>query len=237
MIETATRTRRSTKRRDPTERIREIERRLSDAYGPAERERFDPLDELILTILSQNTNDGNRDVAYERLRGRFATWDDVRAAPRRQVESAIRPAGLWKQKARAIQEFLKALHEERGRPTLDHLEAMSDDEAIAYLTGFRGVGVKTAACVLCFSLDRPTMPVDTHVHRLAVRLRLIPRKASAERAHEVLNAIVPAALRFSFHIQLIRHGRRVCKAQRPRCSECVIAGVCPKVGVPGEARR
>ncbi|MGH7546286.1 MAG: endonuclease III domain-containing protein [Gemmatimonadota bacterium] len=237
MIETATRTRRSTKRRDPTERIREIERRLSAAYGPAERERYDPLDELVLTILSQSTNDVHRDVAYARLRERFATWDAVRTAPRQQVESAIRPAGLWKQKARAIQEFLKALHDERGRLSLAHLDAMGDDEAVAYLTSFRGVGVKTAACVLCFSLDRPVMPVDTHVHRLAVRLRLVSPKASAERAHEVLNEIVPPAVRFPFHIQLIRHGRRVCAARRPHCSECVVADLCPKVGVAREARR
>jgi endonuclease-3 len=237
VIETATRTRRSTKRRDPTERIREIERRLSDAYGPAERERYDPLDELVLTILSQNTNDGNRDVAYARLRDRFATWDDVRTAPRRQVESAIRTAGLWKQKARAVQEFLKALHDERGCLSLAHLDAMGDDEAVAYLTGFRGVGVKTAACVLCFSLDRPVMPVDTHVHRCAVRLGLIPREAGAGRAHEVLNEIVPPAVRFSLHLQLIRHGRRVCAARRPRCSECIVADLCPRVGVPKEARR
>lgn len=237
MIETATRTRRPTKRRDPTERIREIDRRLSDATGPAERERYDPLDELVLTILSQNTNDGNRDVAYARLRERFPTWDDVRTATRRRLESVIRPAGLWRQKARAIQELLKALHDERGRLSLAHLAAMSDADAIRYLTGFRGVGVKTAACVLCFSLDRPFMPVDTHVHRLAVRLGLIPREASAVRAHEVLNEIVPPELRFSFHIQLIRHGRRVCAARRPRCSECVVADLCPKIAVPPEARR
>lgn len=214
-----------------------IERRLSDAYGPAERERYDPLDELVLTILSQSTNDENRDAAYARLRDRFPTWDDVRTAPRRQIESAIRTAGLWAQKARAIQELLKALHAERGRLSLAQLDAMSDAEAIQYLTGFRGVGVKTAACVLCFSLDRPVMPVDTHVHRVAVRLDLVPRTASAGRAHETLNELVPPEIRFALHIQLIRHGRRVCAARRPRCSECIVSDLCPKVGVPTEARR
>jgi endonuclease-3 len=237
VIETTTRARRSSRRRDATQRIRATERRLTASYGPAERERYDPLDELVLTILSQNTNDANRDVAYARLRERLPTWDEVRAAPRRRVESAIRPAGLWKQKARAIQEFLSALAEERAELALDHLQAMRDEEAIAYLTTFRGIGVKTAACVLCFSLGRPMMPVDTHVHRLAARLGLVDATASAERAHEVLNTLVPPDLRFSLHIQMIRHGRRVCVARRPRCSECALADLCPKIGVPKEARR
>lgn len=237
MIETTTRARRSTRRREATERIREIERRLTEAYGRAERARYAPLDELVLTILSQNTNDANRDLAYARLRERLPTWEDVRAAPRRRVESAIRPAGLGKQKARAIQEFLTALEAERGRLELEHVAAMSDDEAIAYLTSFRGVGVKTAACVLSFSLDRPVMPVDTHVRRLAARLGLVDPNASAERVHDILNTIVPRDLRFPLHIQLIRHGRRVCVAQRPRCSRCRLADLCPKIGVPKEARR
>ncbi len=237
MTQAATRTRRRSRRPDSQDRVREIEGRLTERYGPAERERFDPLDELLLTILSQNTNDGNRDLAYERLRERLPTWEDVRTAPRRRVESAIRPAGLGPQKARAIQEFLRALHAERGALSLDHLEGMADDEAIEYLTRFRGVGVKTAACVLCFSLGRPVMPVDTHVHRLARRLGLVPEKASAENAHEILNELVPPDFRFSFHIQLIRHGRRTCVARNPRCSTCVLSDLCPKVGVPARERR
>lgn len=235
-------TRAATRRRPSTRAARsaeigELVRRLTERYGPAERERYTPLDELILGILSQNTSDGNRDTAYARLRGRFPTWDAVRTAPRRLVEAAIRPAGLWRQKARAIQGVLSALHAERRRLDLDHLAAMSDAEGLRYLTSFRGVGVKTAACVLCFSLRRPYMPVDTHVHRLARRLGLIAPEVNAEAAHAILNTVVPAAERFAFHIQLIRHGRRVCTAQRPQCHACVLTDVCPKVGVAATAAR
>lgn len=212
-------------------RIREIGRRLTDLYGAPERERYAPLDELILSILSQNTSDANRDVAYARLRERFPTWEAVRRAPRRELKAAIRPAGLWRQKARVVRDILNTLHAEHGSLTLDHLAAMRDADALRYLTGFRGVGIKTAACVLCFSLGRPYMPVDTHVHRLARRLGLIPPDAEAEDAHEILNSVVPPAERFAFHIQLIRHGRQVCRARKPRCDECVVSDLCPKVGV------
>ncbi len=187
----------------------------------------------MLTILSQNTSDGNRDRAYEVLRRRFPDWDAVRTAPRRDVEAAIRTAGLWKQKARTLQETLEAIREERGSLDLSHLASLSDSEVIEYLTRFRGVGVKTAACVLCFAMRRPYMPVDTHVHRVSRRLGLITDLASADQAHESLNreSVVPSELRFSFHIQLIRHGRRVCRAGRPACERCVLADLCPKVGV------
>lgn len=187
----------------------------------------------MLTILSQNTSDGNRDRAYETLRRRFPDWEAVRTAPRRQIEDAIRSAGLWKQKARTLQETLSAIHEERSRLSLSHLESLSDNEVIEYLTRFRGVGVKTAACVLCFAMGRAYMPVDTHVHRVSRRLGLITDGTSAEQAHELLNRdrVVPSELRFSFHIQLIRHGRRVCRAGRPACGRCVLEDLCPKVGV------
>jgi len=150
-----------------------------------------------------------------------------------QVEAAIRPAGLWKQKARVLQETLNVLFRERGQLDLSHLTDLTDSEIIEYLTGLRGVGVKTAACVLCFSLGRPYMPVDTHVHRVARRLGLIPARATAEQAHELLNrdGSVPRELRFSFHIQLIRHGRAICRAGRPACDRCVLEDLCPKVGV------
>jgi endonuclease-3 len=191
------------------------------------------LDELMLTILSQNTNDTNRDRAYESLRARFPDWDAVRVAPRREVERAIKSAGLWKQKARTLQETLAALYDEQGDLDLSHLEDRTDREIIEYLTSFRGVGVKTAACVLCFAMGRSYMPVDTHVHRVARRLGLIAERATAEQAHETLNrdSSVPPELRFSFHIQLIRHGRAVCRAGRPACDTCVLGGLCPRIGI------
>lgn len=214
-------------------RVRALHRRLEARYGRAKKSRLDALDELMLTILSQSTSDGNRDRAYAELKARFPSWEAVRVAPRSAIEDAIRSAGLWKQKARVLQETLDALYEERGELDLSFLRRLSDHEVIAYLTGFRGVGVKTAACVLCFSLRRPVMPVDTHVHRVARRLGLVSRRASAEKAHEALNrdATVPPELRFSFHIQLIRHGRAICQAGRPKCGDCVLADLCPKVDV------
>jgi endonuclease-3 len=219
--------------RSTRRRVRALNRRLEAVYGAPKKKRLDPLDELMLTILSQSTSDTNRDRGYESLRERFPTWEAVRKAKRRDIEDAIRPAGLWKQKARVLQETLEAIYEARGRLDLSHLHRLSDEEVIEYLTGLRGVGVKTAACVLCFSMGRDYMPVDTHVHRAARRLGLIPSRASANQAHELLNrdASVPAELRFSFHIQLIRHGRAICRASRPACTACVLEDLCPKVGI------
>jgi endonuclease-3 len=212
-------------------RIRRIEARFAERYGPPTRIRLDPLDELVQTILSQNTNDTNRDRAWAALRERYTDWESVRQAKRREVERTIRVAGLAGQKAVAIQAALERLVDEVGEPSLDHLSGMEDDEAIAYLCGFRGVGLKTAACVLCFALGRSVMPVDTHVHRLGQRLGLLPADIHAEGAHHVLNASVPPELRYPLHMHLIRHGREVCGARRPACDSCVVEDLCPKTGV------
>lgn len=212
-------------------RVRRIEARLARAYGEPEKPRLDPLEELLLTILSQNTTDVNRDRAWGSLRERFEDWQEVRRAPRGRLEETIRVAGLARQKAGAIHAALERLEEEVGEPSLDHLHGMDDEEALEYLSDFRGVGVKTAACVLCFALGRPVLPVDTHVHRLGARLGLYPPDATAARAHEILNRTVPPDLRFRLHLHLIRHGRAVCTARRPACSSCVLQEVCPRVGV------
>ena len=211
--------------------VAEIQRRLEAAHGTPDKRRRDPLDELVLTILSQNTNDTNRDRAWEALRERFPDWDAVRRAGVGELEETIRTAGLAGQKARTIQRVLDALVEERGSADLDHLASMDDGEALDYLTGFKGVGTKTAACVLCFALRRPIMPVDTHVHRVAGRLGFAPEEGGREATHRALNASVPPDRRFPLHVLLIRHGREVCTARKPRCSSCVLEDLCPRRGV------
>lgn len=216
---------------DRAARIREVDERLEEAYGSPTKARRDPLDELVLTILSQNTSDTNRDRAWERLRSRFSGWEEVRRADREALEEAIRPGGLAGQKAAAIQDLLDRLHEDRGEVALDHLASMDDDEAMDYLTDFRRVGTKTAACVLAFSLRRPVIPVDTHVDRVSRRLGLVPEGGGASAAHRVLNREVPPDRRLPLHLLLIRHGRATCTARGPDCGGCCLADLCPRIGV------
>jgi len=199
------------------------------------RPRLDPVDELVLTILSQSTSDGNRDRAWRALRARYPAWEDVEAASAAELERTIRPAGLAGQKAATILGAFRRLREERGRISLDHLRALTDAEALAYLVSFGGVGIKTAACVLCFSLGRDVLPVDTHVHRIARRLGWIPPAAGAARAHDLLEALVPSGLRGELHFLLIAHGRRTCTSRRPACGACALVDLCPRVGVEERA--
>jgi endonuclease-3 len=210
------------------ERIREIHRRLKRAYGPLDPpRRLDPLEELVLTILSQNTSDPNRDRAYAALRARYPTWEALAAAGVPDVIRAIRPGGLANIKAPRILEVLREIRRREGGLDLSWMHTASDDEVTDYLLSLPGVGPKTAACVLAFSLDRPALPVDTHVHRVAKRLGLVPPKATATRAQAMLGTAVPARLRVSLHVGLIRHGRALCKAGRPRCEVCPLADLCP----------
>lgn len=213
-------------------RLRPIARRLRRAYGapPAPR-RLPPLDELVLTILSQNTNDTNRDRAYADLRRSQPTWDDVADAPVPVIERAIRSGGLAPTKAPRIRSVLRAIRE-RGI-ALDEraLRGIRHDRLFEILVGLPGVGPKTAACVLLFSLDRPYFPVDTHVHRVAIRLGLVPSNASAVRTQELLQAALRPEDMYELHMNLIRHGRHVCVAIRPICSQCPLNDRCPKIGV------
>jgi endonuclease-3 len=165
----------------------------------------------------------NRDVAFARLRERFPTWEAVRDAPLEDVEQAIRPGGLAPQKAPRIQEALRELDDGLD---LSWLETAPRDEAISFLTSLPGVGRKTAACVLIFSYGRPEIPVDTHVHRVGGRLGLFPANASLERAHDEMRAITPPEDAYELHINLIRHGRAVCRP-RPLCEECALRRMCP----------
>jgi len=200
---------------------------LLGLYGEPERkEKMDPLSELIQTVLSQNTADVNTARAYASLRQRFPTWRDVLDAPTAQVADAIRQGGLADIKAPRIQGILRRLQEERGELNLDLLASMPVDEARAYLLSFAGVGPKTAACVLLFSLDKPALPVDTHVHRVTKRLGLVAAKATAEQANAQLEGLLPTELYYSFHLNVIRHGRTLCVAGRPRCSLCALGSLC-----------
>ena len=213
-------------------RLRQIARRLRRAYGapPAPR-RLPPLDELVLTILSQNTNDTNRDRAYADLRHRLPEWDDVADAPLPVIERAIRSGGLAPTKAPRIRAVLRALRD-RGISLDDRaLRRIRHDRLYDLLVALPGVGPKTAACVLLFSLDRPYFPVDTHVHRVAIRLGLVPPKATAVQTQAQLQAALAAAEMYVVHMNLIRHGRHVCVALRPICSQCVLNDICPKIGV------
>jgi endonuclease-3 len=209
-------------------RVRAIERRLMKRYGPLEPpRRTDPLDELILTVQSQHTSDLNAERAFAALRGAFPTWDDVVRAKPQHVADVIRSGGLANTKAVRIQQILREIHEREGRYDLSFLSRRSDDEVREYLMSLPGVGPKTAAVVMSFSLGRATIAVDTHVHRVSGRLGLIPPKTSADKAHRLLEDLVPPELRTSMHVGLIRLGREICKAGRPRCEECALVDLCP----------
>jgi len=210
------------------ERIRRIAALLEKAYGRPEFSRtHSPLDELILTILSQNTSSVNYGRAFAGLRERFGSWDEVRLADESEIEDAIRMGGLARIKAGRIKRVLNDIRSLRGETNLDFIAEMPDEEARAFLMRFGGVGLKTASCVLMFSLGRPVFPVDTHVHRIARRLGLIGSSVSAEAAHDILREMIPDELVYSLHVNLVTHGRRVCKAQNPKCGECVLLILCP----------
>ncbi|MBN1485032.1 MAG: endonuclease III [Chloroflexia bacterium] len=210
------------------EKAQVIHERLLERYGEqTERPHLEPVAELVSTILSQNTNDRNRDVAFERLRERFPTWEEVRDAPLEEIEEAIRPAGLAQTKAPRIQGALRRLSEEQGLLTLDFLEDLPLGEARDWLTSLDGVGPKTAAIVLLFAFGRPAFPVDTHIHRVSRRLGLIPSKTSREKAHELLEELLPPEIYYTFHLNLIAHGRDTCQARRPDCPPCPLLDLCP----------
>ena len=205
---------------------------LRARYGaPSVHRRLPPLDELVLTILSQNTNDTNRDRAYADLRAKLPQWDDVAGAPLPVIERAIRSGGLAPTKAPRIRAVLRALRD-RGIALDDRaLRRIRHDRLFELLVGLPGVGPKTAACVLLFSLDRPYFPVDTHVHRVAARLGLVPPRATPVQTQAQLQAAIAPADMYEVHMNLIRHGRHVCVALRPICSQCVLNDICPRVGV------
>ncbi len=198
-----------------------------DSYGePAWRAHLPPVDELVSTILSQNTSDTNRDRAFFALKARFPEWQQVMVAPVDEVREVIRPAGLANQKGPRIQNALRLIVEENGELSLDFLNELSVDEAKDWLIAIPGVGPKTASIVLLFAYGRPAFPVDTHVHRITKRLGLIDQRVNAEKAHDILANMGDPDSYYAMHLNLIRHGRQVCHARNPRCDDCFLQDHC-----------
>ena len=208
-------------------RALKIHEQLLEFYGePIWRNPLPAIDELVSTILSQNTNDVNRDRAFHALRAKFPAWEMVRDAKTKDVIDAIRPAGLANQKGPRMQKVLKLITEERGNLDLSFLGDLPVEEAKAWLTKFNGVGPKTAAIVLCFALGRPAFPVDTHVYRVTGRIGLHPEKMTVEQAHPHLEGLFPPKTYYAAHLNIIRLGREICTARKANCEKCPLIKLC-----------
>jgi endonuclease III len=210
------------------QRVERITTYLEQHFGdPVQKTRSNPLDNLVLTILSQNTNDKNRDIAYSQLRERFSTWEHVKNADISALENAIRPAGLGKQKAATINNVLNWINRTYGKLNIDFLCQMDPWEAIETFTTQKGIGVKTMAVVLCFSCGIDVFPVDTHVHRICRRLEIVPGRASAEKTFWSMKDVVPAGKAYSLHVNFLKLGRQICHARKPVCIKCPLRTLCP----------
>lgn len=208
-------------------KVQLVNQRLNESYGPRERySARDPLEELILTILSQNTSDRNSGRAWRSLQLRYRSWEAVLAADTSELYEAIKSAGLGNIKAPRIQSVLQEIFDRRGSFDLHFLRELPMAEAKRWLTSLPGIGPKTAACVLCFACDMPALPVDTHVHRVSQRLGLIGPKVGADAAHDLLEQAVPPDDVYAFHVNMILHGRQICHAQRPECGRCPLVDLC-----------
>ena len=200
---------------------------LTQVYGELDWSRNqDGMDELVSCILSQSTNDTNRDRAFARLKSHYESWEAVRISDLDELVEVIRPAGLANQKAPRIQDVLAAIYQTAGEYSIDFLDQMSINVAKDWLVSLKGIGPKTAAIVLCFAYGRPAFPVDTHIYRVSKRIGFLPEKLSANDAHPVMEAMVPATDYYRFHIQLIQHGRDTCHARKPSCELCCISAHC-----------
>ncbi len=208
--------------------VRQILDLLKEEYGvPEWRPRYDPISVLVQTILSQNTSDTNSGGAFVSLLTSFGSWENVADADIDTIEHAIRHGGLGRVKAVRIKQALEEIKRKRGWLELDFLRQLNSSEARDWLEQLPGVGAKTASCVLLFSLGMPALPVDTHILRVAKRLGLISPKTSSKQAHQLLGEMIPQENVYQFHILTIEHGRRVCRAQRPLCHDCILKEICP----------
>lgn len=225
-------------KRWPKEAIRDAIETLESAYGfPDHSPRYEPMDELISCILTQHTSDANAYPAFERMKRQYPTWEQVVEAGPVAIADSVRAAGLANQKAKNIILCLEAIFERNGAYDLENLRAMPTLMARDWLMALPGVGPKTASIVLCFAFGRETIPVDTHVYRVSMRLGMIPESSDEAKAHDLLLSLVPAELAFRFHVALIRHGRQVCKAPIPRCAECLVSARCPWLQKVGPERK
>lgn len=204
-----------------------VHQRLLEHYGrPDWHGELSPVEELVSTILSQNTNDVNRDRAYDRLVSSFDSWEEVRDAEQDEVIEAIRVAGLANQKGPRIQEALRTITRKQGEITLDFLEEMDPESARKWLEDLKGVGPKTASIVLLFAFQKPAFPVDTHVHRVTTRLGLIPEGTTAEKAHKFLASLFDEGAYHDVHLNIITLGREICQARKPLCAQCPLTDLC-----------
>lgn len=209
------------------EKYKIIARLLIQAYGyPEWRQHLPPVDELVCTILSQATSDINRDKGFEGLKAKFSDWESVRDAPVEEIRKAIHSAGLSNMKAPRIKQALEYITDSVGEINLDFLEEMDVKAAREWLTEIEGIGLKTASIIMLFCYNKPAFPVDTHVHRVMRRLGLIDEKTDATKAHYLMEQIAPPNNYYADHLNIIRHGREVCKAQRPRCEQCFLRPYC-----------
>ncbi|HEY0546907.1 MAG TPA: hypothetical protein VGC91_16130 [Pyrinomonadaceae bacterium] len=207
--------------------LRYIIQNLERAYGvPENRRASSPLDMLVKIILSQATSDTNSDRTFAALKKRFPTWDAASRARESTIAETIRAGGLANQKAKVIKSLLKQIKEKHGAISLDFLHELKAEEAVDYLKQFRGIGPKTVACTLLFACRKEVFPLDTHIFRILRRVGLIPQKCTDERAHQIMNSIVPEGKFYSFHVNLIRHGRAICRPREPLCERCPIVEYC-----------
>ncbi len=204
----------------------EVDERLARVFGVPRRRHKDPVSQLIVTILSQATTDTQTERSFDKLRRRFAAWEQVRDAPASAIAHQIRASGLARQKAPRIKAALEHITRERGALELDFLGKLPVDEAYRWLLRIKGVGPKTASIVLLFTFRKPFFPVDTHIHRITRRLGWIPHKTSAARAHQLLLPIIPPGAHYRLHVNLIRFGREICVARMPHCEVCPLTDLC-----------